>query len=264
MASIPLRLSLPSHSLWWRLLLVALPHLPRTPPSHHLAVYLIPSLPIWSPLSLTLQFHILPSLWPLSLFMLFALWSLRSKKRWWSVFRGYYGVYRPLSLPLALARELNYGLSSIIPGLSCIVNASGFCNMCFFLQRRGRKPCAQGTTLCLVSTLRPVQQLKGNPTRSQDSSDIALGFIGTRKLPHHNKVVTPLGAESLVVVLIQTFCNSVTIFRQRSFCCFWTALADFWSLSGEVIPMGFCVSVPVSVGVSWWCWIAEYMNDEIV
>ena len=102
-----IRLYLPSHSSWWRLLLIALPHLPRTPASYHFAVFLIPPISIWSRLSLTLQFHTLPSLWPLALFVLPPPWSLRSSNRWWSLFRGYYG-------PISLCASLRLWPKSVI------------------------------------------------------------------------------------------------------------------------------------------------------
>ena len=54
----------------------------------------------------------------------------------------------------------------------------------------------QGITLYLVSTLRPFRrgwlyQEYKNP------ADIALGVMETRKVPHHDKEVTPYGAETL-------------------------------------------------------------------
>ena len=67
---------------------------------------------------------------------------------------------------------------------------------------QGRYPCAQppnwrtrGITLCLVSTLRPFKH--GWPYQKHKTpADIALGVIETSKLPHHDKVVTPFGAET--------------------------------------------------------------------
>ena len=53
----------------------------------------------------------------------------------------------------------------------------------------------QGVNLCLVSTLRPFRH--GWPKQDYKTpADIALGVIETRKLPHHDKVVTPFGATS--------------------------------------------------------------------
>ncbi|KAL9951241.1 hypothetical protein ACROYT_G043867 [Oculina patagonica] len=52
----------------------------------------------------------------------------------------------------------------------------------------------QGVTLCLVSTLRPVRH--GWPYQEYKTpADIALGVIETHKPLHHDKVVTPFGAD---------------------------------------------------------------------
>ena len=53
----------------------------------------------------------------------------------------------------------------------------------------------QGVTLCLVSTLRPSRH-RWPYQEYKTPADIALGAIETRKLPHHDKVVTPFGAAS--------------------------------------------------------------------
>ena len=51
----------------------------------------------------------------------------------------------------------------------------------------------QGVNLSLVYTLRPFRH--GRPKQDYKTpADIALGVIETRKLPHHDKVVTPLEA----------------------------------------------------------------------
>ena len=51
----------------------------------------------------------------------------------------------------------------------------------------------QGIILSLVSTIRPVRH--GWPYQEcKTPADIALGVTETRKLPHHDKVVIPLGA----------------------------------------------------------------------
>ena len=98
-------------------------------------------------------------------------------------FQGLLWAFQPLGFPPALAQERHYGPSSVTAGLSCVVNASSFCHM---LED-------QGITLCLVSTLRPVQY--GWPYQGwKTPADISLGAIETRKLPHHDKVVTSLGA----------------------------------------------------------------------
>ena len=53
-----------------------------------------------------------------------------------------------------------------------------------------------GITVCLVSTLWPFRH--GWPYQEcKTPADIALGVMGTRKLPYHDKVVTPFGAETL-------------------------------------------------------------------
>ena len=53
----------------------------------------------------------------------------------------------------------------------------------------------QGITLCLVSTLRPFRH--GWPYQEYKTpADVAVGVIETRKLPHHDKVVTPFRAAS--------------------------------------------------------------------
>ena len=49
---------------------------------------------------------------------------------------GYYGAYRPMGFLPALAEERHYGPSSNTSGLSCIVDASGFCYICFSLRGR--------------------------------------------------------------------------------------------------------------------------------
>ena len=51
----------------------------------------------------------------------------------------------------------------------------------------------EGVTLCLVSILRPFWH--GRPYQEYKTpADIALGVTETRKLPHHDKVVTPFRA----------------------------------------------------------------------
>ena len=146
--------------------------------------------------TLALQFHILPSLWPLALFVLPPPWSLADGGLF---FGGYYGAYRLLGFTPALAQRRHYYPSSGTSGLSSIVNVSGFCNMNFFYGAGSLalRPTpnleGQGITLCLVSTLRPVRH--GWPYQEfKTPADITLGVIETRKLPHHDKVVTPLGA----------------------------------------------------------------------
>ena len=57
------------------------------------------------------------------------------------------------------------------------------------------QPGGPGVTLCLVSTLRPFWH-RWPYQEYKIPADIALGVIETRKLPHHDKVVTPFGATS--------------------------------------------------------------------
>ena len=114
---------------------------------------------------------------------------------------GYYGACRPLGFRLALFQERHCSPSCNTPSRHCLItNASGFCNSVFMEQ--DRYPCAQpliwrirGITLCLVSTLRPFKH--GWPYQKHKTpADIALGVIETSRLPHHDKVVTPFGAET--------------------------------------------------------------------
>ena len=71
---------------------------------------------------------------------------------------------------------------------------------CVFFSERGRLPCPQppnledqGITLCPVSTFPPVRH-GWSYQECKTPADIALGVIETRKLPHHDRVVTPLEA----------------------------------------------------------------------
>ena len=81
------------------------------------------------------------------------------------------------------------------------LDASGFRNMCFFLRGRFVNPAPNpqpggpgdhslfgfSPSTCLAWVTLP---------RVQDSTCIALRVIETRKLLHHDKVVTPLGAKA--------------------------------------------------------------------
>ena len=113
---------------------------------------------------------------------------------------GYYRACRPLGFRLALFQERHCSPSCNTPSQYCLItNASGFCK-CFY--GAGSLSCAQppnwrarGITLCLASTLRPFKH--GWPYQKHKTpADIALGVTETSKLPHHDKVVTPFGAET--------------------------------------------------------------------
>ena len=118
--------------------------------------------------------------------------------------RGYYGAYRPLGFRLVLTQRSRCSITSNTPSQCClIINVSGFCNSycSYVVGSLALNPISiledQWITLCLVSTLRlfrhgwPYQEYK-------TPADIALGVIETRKPPHHDQVVTPIGAERII------------------------------------------------------------------
>ena len=88
-------------------------------------MFLILSISIWSRLSLTLQFHTLPSLGHLRCSCCLRHGPYVQETDGDLFLGGYYGAYRPLGFPPALAEERHYGPSSNTSGLSCIVDAFG-------------------------------------------------------------------------------------------------------------------------------------------
>ena len=92
--------------------------------------------------------------------------------------------------PLAAATP---PVSSNTPSQYCLnTNASGFCNSYFFYGAGSLSlrptPNLEDQGALFVWSL-PYQEYK-------TPADIALGVIETSKLPHHDEVVTPFGAET--------------------------------------------------------------------
>jgi len=116
---------------------------------------------------------------------------------------GYYEAHRPLGFPLALTQRRHCSITSNTPSQCClIIKASGFCNSyCFYVVGSlALHPISilenQWIALCLVSILRPFRH--GWPYKEYKTpTDIALGIIETHKPPHHDRVVTPIGAERI-------------------------------------------------------------------
>ena len=127
--------------------------------------------------------------------------TVRSSNRWWADF---WGLLWGLS---AFGLHVGFGPKASLYGPAAAplvwVASSMFLVYVTWTILRGRvvspppnpQPWGPGITLCLVSTLRPVR--RGWPYQEfKTPADKALGVIETRKLPHNDKVVTPLGAEN--------------------------------------------------------------------
>ena len=104
---------------------------------------------------------------------------------------------------LALTQDRHCSPSNITPGQCCLlINTCGLCNsLCFYVVRSlalHPNPNLEdhGVTLCLVSTLRPFWH-GWSYQEYKTPADRALGVVESCKLPHHHKLVTPYGAETM-------------------------------------------------------------------
>ena len=163
----------------------------------------VPTFSIWSHLSLALQSHTLSSLQLLALPVFSQPWSLRSRSQWSSV------AWRLLWVPFILWVSSWLWPNSVIaapaaiPRVTVVSSPTLLVSLTVFI-RWGRKLYDQtptlrtrcGITVCPVSTLWPFRH--GWPYQEYKTpADIALGVMETCKLPYHEKVVTPFGAETL-------------------------------------------------------------------